>query len=123
MSEKPSELSDSTLFDRTLIRIASSIPKIKKTVPRFEQQPRIQHGTGGAEEAEVRSHFSLNHTCAMLRANLNRLFRKTWCTTKKIQGLVNHLLIYVAFHNRRLTEFAAYINSDRGQSRSENPPT
>jgi hypothetical protein len=26
--------------------------------------------------------FSLNHTCAMLRANINRLFRRTWCTTK-----------------------------------------
>ncbi|MBU6155196.1 MAG: hypothetical protein KGP28_12905, partial [Bdellovibrionales bacterium] len=49
--------------------------------------------------------FSLNHTCAMLRANLNRLFRRTWCTTKTIQGLIDHLSIYVAFHNRRLTSF------------------
>ena len=47
--------------------------------------------------------FSLNHTCAMLRANLNRLFRKTWCTTKTIQGLVDHLSLYVRFHNTRLT--------------------
>ena len=29
--------------------------------------------------------FSLNHTFAMLRANINRLIRKTWCTTKKIK--------------------------------------
>jgi hypothetical protein len=43
--------------------------------------------------------FSLNHTCAMLRANINRLFRKTWCTTKKSQGLIDHLEIYVLFHN------------------------
>ena len=47
--------------------------------------------------------FSLNHTCAMLRANLNRLFRRTWCTTKTIQGLIDHLSIYVVFHNRVLT--------------------
>jgi hypothetical protein len=47
--------------------------------------------------------FSLNHTCAMLRANLNRLFRKTWCTTKNIQGLRDHLAIYVKFHNEVLT--------------------
>jgi IS1 family transposase len=47
--------------------------------------------------------FSLNHTCAMLRANLNRLFRKTWCTTKTVQGLVDHLSLYVRFHNTRLT--------------------
>ncbi len=47
--------------------------------------------------------FSLNHTCAMFRANLNRLFRRTWCTTKKRQGLINHLAIYVDYHNRTLT--------------------
>lgn len=43
--------------------------------------------------------FSLNHTCAMLRANINRLFRRTWCTTKKIERLNDHLAIYVDFHN------------------------
>lgn len=47
--------------------------------------------------------FSLNHTCAMLRANLNRLFRKTWCTTKTKQGLIDHLSIYVHYHNQVLT--------------------
>ncbi len=47
--------------------------------------------------------FSLNHTCAMLRANLNRLFRRTWCTTKTRLGLIQHLDLYVAFHNRVLT--------------------
>lgn len=48
--------------------------------------------------------FSLNHTCAMLRANLNRLFRRTWCTTKTIRGLEDHLALYVVFHNQVLTE-------------------
>jgi hypothetical protein len=47
--------------------------------------------------------FSLNHSCAMLRANLNRLFRKTWCTTKTKQGLIDHLSIYVRYHNEVLT--------------------
>ena len=47
--------------------------------------------------------FSLNHTCAMLRANLNRLFRRTWCTTKTRQGLIDHLSIYVYYHNQILT--------------------
>ncbi len=46
--------------------------------------------------------FSLNHTCAMLRANLNRLFRRTWCTTKKRERLRDHLDLYVSFHNRVL---------------------
>jgi transposase-like protein len=48
--------------------------------------------------------FSLNHTCAMLRANLNRLFRRTWSTTKTRQGLIDHLSIYVTYHNCRLTQ-------------------
>ncbi len=52
--------------------------------------------------------FSLNHTCAMLRANLNRLFRRTWCTTKNKQGLIDHLWLYVRFHNQVLTP--AYTN-------------
>jgi hypothetical protein len=46
--------------------------------------------------------FSLNHTCAMLRANLNRLFRRTWCTTKNQQGLIDHLSLYVTYHNEVL---------------------
>jgi hypothetical protein len=47
--------------------------------------------------------FSLNHSCAMLRANINRLFRRTWCTSKTIQGLVDHLSLYIAYHNQVLT--------------------
>lgn len=46
--------------------------------------------------------FSLNHTAAMLRANMNRLFRRTWCTSKTIEGLENHLHIYMDYHNRFL---------------------
>ena len=44
--------------------------------------------------------FTLNHTFAMLRANINRLFRKTWCTTKDPERLRDHIEIYVHFHNR-----------------------
>ena len=40
--------------------------------------------------------FSLNHTCAMLRANVNRLFRKTWCTTKRADRLRAHLFLYAS---------------------------
>lgn len=46
--------------------------------------------------------FSLNHTCAMLRANINRLFRRTWCTTKRRDRLDDHIAIYIDFHNREL---------------------
>ncbi|QLY26947.1 IS1 family transposase [Bdellovibrio sp. KM01] len=46
--------------------------------------------------------FSLNHTCAMLRANINRLIRKTWCTTKKPGELAGHIALYALRHNKRL---------------------
>jgi len=47
--------------------------------------------------------FALNHTAAMIRANVNRLFRRTWCTTKKATHLAGHLWIYMDYHNRALT--------------------
>ena len=43
--------------------------------------------------------FCINHTCGMLRDNLKRLARKTWCTTKKIEMLQKHLNIYIWYHN------------------------
>lgn len=46
--------------------------------------------------------FSFNHTAAMLRANINRLFRRTWNTTKKPQCLSYHIAIYIFYHNLRL---------------------
>lgn len=46
--------------------------------------------------------FSLNHTAAMLRANMNRLFRQTWCTTKTRQGLKDHLAIFIDYFNSQL---------------------
>ncbi len=47
--------------------------------------------------------FSLNHTCAMHRASINRLFRKTWCTTKKPERLRAHITLYAMSHNLRLS--------------------
>lgn len=44
--------------------------------------------------------FILNHSCAMLRANLNRLIRRTWCTTKKAERLQMHLDVFIDFYNR-----------------------
>jgi hypothetical protein len=46
--------------------------------------------------------FSLNHSCAMLRANINRLARRTWYTTKRADRLAAHLEIYIRYHNRML---------------------
>ncbi len=46
--------------------------------------------------------FSLNHTAAMLRANINRLNRRTWCTSKKIERLFDHIALYAHYHNEVL---------------------
>jgi hypothetical protein len=80
--------------------------------PKFVNKyfPRATHETikgrrgilGGQGELKVGGYdplFSLNHTFAMLRANICRLIRRTWCTTKKIGALADHIAIYVNFHN------------------------
>ena len=56
-------------------------------------------GQGELKKQKYDPLFSLNHTCAMLRANISRLFRKTWNTTKKPEALIDHLWIYVRYHN------------------------
>jgi hypothetical protein len=38
----------------------------------------------------------------MTRANVNRLFRKTWCTTKLPKRLADHFAIYAVYHNEML---------------------
>jgi hypothetical protein len=37
---------------------------------------------------------------------VNRLFSKTWCTTKKADRLYAHLVLYAAFHNAELIQRA-----------------
>lgn len=61
--------------------------------------------TGQGELKKVRFDplFSLNHTCAKIRADVNRLFRRTWCTTKQPERLRAHLILYAAYHNQHLT--------------------
>lgn len=46
--------------------------------------------------------FSLNHTAAMIRAHVSRLFRRTWNTTKKKERLADHIAIYVQAHNQEI---------------------
>lgn len=59
-------------------------------------------GQGEMKKLKFDPLFSLNHTAAMLRANINRLFRRTWNTTKKRESLQHHINIYAYFHNSRL---------------------
>jgi hypothetical protein len=49
--------------------------------------------------------FSLNHTAAMLRANINRLFRRIWNTIKKQIALEWHIALYCWYHNCFLIDY------------------
>ena len=59
-------------------------------------------GQGELKKVAYDPLFSINHSFAMLRANINRLFRRTWCTTKKSARLKQHLSIYIYYHNTYL---------------------
>lgn len=59
-------------------------------------------GQGEIKRVKYDPLFSLNHTCAKMRADVNRLFRKTWCTTKNPERLYLHLAIFADFHNEYL---------------------
>lgn len=68
-------------------------------------------GQGELKKKRFDPIFSLNHTCAMLRANLNRLFRRTWSTTKTREGLIDHLSLYVTYHNQVLTPLYPFLGA------------
>lgn len=72
----------------------------------FEGKRGSSGGQGELKKVKFDPLFSLNHTCAKFRADINRLFRKTWCTTKRPDRLFMHLAIYSEFHNR---EFAGTL--------------
>jgi hypothetical protein len=82
-------------------------PDIRKLFPAAKHQTFLGKrgaatGQGELKKTRFDPLFSLNHTCAMLRANVNRLFRKTWCTTKRADRLYAHLVLYASYHNAHL---------------------
>lgn len=80
---------------------------IKKLFPKCRHETVLggrgaTTGQGELKKLRFDPLFSLNHTCAKLRADINRLFRRTWCTTKRPDRLAAHLAIYAAYHNENL---------------------
>ncbi|MDD0852875.1 hypothetical protein HBN50_07200 [Halobacteriovorax sp. GB3] len=63
-------------------------------------------GQGELKRLKFDPLFSLNHTYAMLRYSINRLVRKSWCTTKDPKKLEEHLNIYMDYHNEHLIKSA-----------------
>ena len=82
-------------------------PSVAKHFPesphkRYEGKRGSLGGQGELKKVRFDPLFSLNHTCAKLRADINRLFRRTWCTTKRKNQLYAHLILYANYHNQHL---------------------
>jgi len=52
-------------------------------------------GQGELKKTRFDNLFSVNHTFATIRAKVNRLNRRTWCTTKKPERLADHIDIFI----------------------------
>jgi hypothetical protein len=80
--------------------ISAYLPKAKHL--QFKSERGCIAGQGELKKVHFDPLFIVNHTCAMLRANVNRLIRKTWCTTKDPGRLKDHLDIFIYFYNQEL---------------------
>ena len=67
---------------------------------RYKGRKPISIGQGELKTGGFDPLFSLNQTAAMIRDNIKRLARRTWCTTKKIPRLLDLLYIYSFYHNQ-----------------------
>lgn len=80
-------------------------PEAKHVV--YQSRKSSLGGQGELKKTAFDPIFSLNHTCAMARYSLARLIRKTWCTTKRIDRLWLHLMIYAHSHNQQIKNLTA----------------
>mgnify|MGYP000328930983 FL=1 len=65
----------------------------------FKGRKSRSAGLGELKKGGFDQIFAINHTCAMFRANMSRLFRRSWNLSKKPERLEAHAMIYVAYHN------------------------
>ena len=80
--------------------VSAYLPRAKHLT--FKSERGCVAGQGELKKVKFDPLFAVNHTCALLRANVNRLIRKTWCTTKDPVQLKNHLDIFMYFYNEVL---------------------
>lgn len=76
---------------RTLIK--KHFPLATHTVHKSERG--CVAGQGERKKKRFDPLFSVNHTFATLRAKINRLNRRTWCTTKLPERLADHIDILI----------------------------
>lgn len=79
---------------------------------RFKGRRGCVIGQGEIKKGRFDPLFALNHTCAMFRAKVCRLVRRTWCTSKRIDRLEYHLAIYSMIHNWRKSNRKLRLQAD-----------
>lgn len=72
----------------------------------FKSERGCVAGQGELKKVHFDPLFVVNHTCAILRGNINRLIRKTWCTTKSPERLKDHLNVFMYYYNNELLKKA-----------------
>ena len=61
----------------------------------FKSERGAVVGQGELKKKTFDPLFSVNHTFATTRAKVNRLNRRTWCTTKSPQRLADHIDVFI----------------------------
>jgi transposase-like protein len=102
-SSNPNILTDMKPAYRPWIK--AIMPKAKHEVTKGRRG--CVAGYGEMKQGGFDPLFSLNHTAAMIRDNLARMLRRTWCGSKRLAALQDALDLYTYMHNRRL-KLAAY---------------
>jgi len=110
LSSLQGQLSEQTIFRSDEETSYASL--IRKQFPKnqhltFQSKRAVIAGQGELKDHSFDPLFSINHTFAMVRANIARLGRRTWVTTKKMERLEDFLYIYAGFHNLELTPQAS----------------
>lgn len=68
----------------------------------FKSEKGCVVGQGELKKTKFDPLFSVNHSFATMRAKINRLNRRTWCTTKLPERLADHIDIFIDVFSDRL---------------------
>ena len=76
-------------------------------------------GQGELKKKQFDPLFSVNHTFATMRAKINRLNRRTWCTTKLPERLADHIDIFIDVFCDRLKLLNTFVPTQRQHSENQ----
>jgi len=79
--------------DHYRVMIKRYFPKATHTV--FPSIPGAIVGQGELKKTQFDPLFTINHFLATMRAKVNRLVRRTWCTTKDPARLSDHIDVLI----------------------------